>query len=111
VWIDAQLPPALARWLASEHGIDAVHVQDIGLLQADDTAIFQAARAAGVAVVTKDEDFVKLLDRLGPPPQVVWLTCGNIANRELRHLLRLAWPAAAELLAGGEPLVEISQRR
>lgn len=111
LWIDAQLPPILARWLASEYGVDAVHVRDPGLLQEDDLVIFQAARAASVAVVTKDEDFVKLLDRFGPPPQLVWVTCGNVANRELRRLILSAWPAVAALLARGEQLVEISQRR
>jgi predicted nuclease of predicted toxin-antitoxin system len=81
------------------------------MLQAADPVIFQAARTAGVVVMTKDENFIKLLDRLGPPPQVVWVTCGNIANQELRRLILPAWPAVAELLARGESLVEISQRR
>ena len=40
VWIDAQLPPALAEWLRAEHGTDAVHVVDLGLHRARDTAIF-----------------------------------------------------------------------
>jgi predicted nuclease of predicted toxin-antitoxin system len=111
VWVDAQLPPALARWLAVEHVEAAVHVQDVGLLAAPDPAIFEAARTAGVAVVvTKDEDFVSLLDRRGPPPQVVWVTCGNVRNAELRRIVQAAWPRVAELLAAGEPLVEIHQR-
>lgn len=72
VWGDAQLPPALARWLTSEYGVDAAHVDDVGFLGADDSAIFAAARAGGAAVmVTKDDDFVRLLDQHGPPPQVV----------------------------------------
>jgi predicted nuclease of predicted toxin-antitoxin system len=111
VWVDAQLPPALARWLALEHGVAATHVQDVGLLVAPDEAIFEAARAAGVAiVVTKDEDFVPPLDRRGPPPQVVWITCGNVRNAELRRIVQAAWLRVAELLAAGEPLVEIHQR-
>ena len=112
VWIDAQLPPALARWLAQEHGVTAVHVQDAGLLDADDPVIFEAARSgAASVVVTKDEDFVQLVDRRGPPPQVVWVTCGNVRNSELRRIVLEAWPQVATLLAAGEPLVEISQRR
>jgi len=35
--IDAQLPPALARWLTAE-GHDAIHVIDVGLAQAPDAA-------------------------------------------------------------------------
>jgi len=109
VWIDAQLPPALAEWLAHEYSVDAAHVNDVGYLGADDPVIFAAARAGGAAVViTKDDDFVQLLDRQGPPPQVVWVTCGNVRNPALRRLVLPAWPRVAALLAAGEPLVEIS---
>ena len=111
VWIDAQLPPTLARWLASEHGADAVHVETLGLLRADDSAIFEAARAVGAIVVTKDDDFAKLLAQRGPPPQVVWVTCGNVRNRELRRIVLSAWPRAAALLGAGEALVEVGNRR
>lgn len=111
VWVDAQLPPALARWLREGFGVEASHVYDLGHVQADDPVIFAAARNAGVvAVVTKDEDFVVLLERHGPPPQVVWVTAGNLRNAELRALLVAAWPRVAELLASGNPLVEVSRR-
>ena len=108
VWIDAQLPPALARWLAHEFAVDAVHVNDIGYLGADDPVIFAAARADGAAVViTKDEDFLRLLDRHGPPPQVVWVTLGNVRNAVLRDAVLRHWPQLATLLRAGEPLVEL----
>jgi predicted nuclease of predicted toxin-antitoxin system len=111
VWIDAQLPPALAHWLRQAHGVDARHVADVEQLGADDPAIFAAARAGRAAVVmTKDEDFVELVERHGPPPQVVWVTCGNVGNVALRTLILDAWPSVAALLAGGEPLVEIGHR-
>ncbi len=69
-----------------------------------------AARQASAIVVTKDIDFLHLLERLGPPPQVVWITCGNTSNARLRQILTTAWPAAKLLLARGEPLVEISEQ-
>ena len=31
VWEVAQLPPALAQWLRGEFGVDATHVQSLGL--------------------------------------------------------------------------------
>jgi predicted nuclease of predicted toxin-antitoxin system len=37
--VDAQLPPALARWLA-EQGHAAEHVFDLGMAGADDKAIW-----------------------------------------------------------------------
>jgi predicted nuclease of predicted toxin-antitoxin system len=52
-------------------------------------------------------DFRHLLDRFGPPPQVLWLTCGNTSNERLQEVLRATIPAALELLAAGEPLIEI----
>jgi predicted nuclease of predicted toxin-antitoxin system len=111
-WIDAQLPPALAQWLQAEHAAHAVHVEQLGLLRARDTDIFAAARSAPVpvVVVTKDDDFAKLLDRRGPPPKVMWLRCGNVTNRELRRIVLDAWPQALSLLSAGEVLVEIRRR-
>jgi hypothetical protein len=44
-----------------------ISVDELGFAQADDAAIFQAARAAGAAVMTKDSDFADLVYRLGPP--------------------------------------------
>lgn len=107
VWIDAQLPPALARWLQTEHGVDAAHVESLGLLRATDRDIFAAARSAEVVVVAKDADFVTLLEQHGPPPQLLWVTCGNVSNARLREIFRAEWPRAATLLHAGEPLVEL----
>lgn len=112
VWVDAQLPPSLARHLVSTHGTDAVHVEELGLLRARDAAIFAAAGRAdrSVAMVTKDDDFPKLLALHGPPPRVIWLRCGNVRNRELRRIVSDAWADAIALLETGEPLVEIRRR-
>ena len=111
-WVDAQLPPALARWLTVELGESAAHVMELGLLDASDVAIFDAARVIeGVVLITKDEDFLRLLDQRLPPPQVVWITCGNVRNSELHRIVTTAWPDVARQLHAGEPLVEISRRR
>lgn len=110
VWTDAQLSPALAGWFRDALGVQAHAVRDLGLRDAEDLVIFDHARNAGAVVLTKDRDFLDLLERLGPPPQVVWLTCGNTSNAYLRALLVRVWPRVAALLAAGEPLVEIGGR-
>jgi predicted nuclease of predicted toxin-antitoxin system len=107
-WVDAQLSPAIASWLRETFAVDAVAIRDLGFREAEDSVIFRAARERAAVVVTKDSDFVQLLDRHGAPPQVLWLTCGNTSNARLRTLLVEAWPRARALLAAGEPLVEIS---
>ncbi len=57
--------------------------------------------------MTKDSDFVDLVDRLGSPPQIIWLTCGNTSNARLREILSSVLPEALKLLHSGEKLVEI----
>ena len=106
--IDAQLSPAIAPWIKQDFLVDALSLRDIGLRDAEDAEIFQAARSAGAVVMTKDADFTLLLDRLGAPPQILWVTCGNTSNARLKEILSTALPDALLLLAGGEPLVEIS---
>jgi predicted nuclease of predicted toxin-antitoxin system len=49
-----------------------------------------------------------MVDRLGPPPAVIWLTCGNTSNAALRILLKGTLPKAVELIGRGDALVEIS---
>jgi predicted nuclease of predicted toxin-antitoxin system len=58
VWVDAQLPPALAGWLHEEHQVGARKVQGLDLRSASDRQIFSAASQAGAVVMTKDSDFV-----------------------------------------------------
>jgi predicted nuclease of predicted toxin-antitoxin system len=110
VWTDAHLSPALAPWFRATFGIEAAALRELGLRDAEDAVIFSAAREAGAVLMSKDSDFVDLLTHHGPPPQVVWLTCGNTSNAALREMLTTAWPHVAKLLAAGEPLVEISGR-
>jgi predicted nuclease of predicted toxin-antitoxin system len=80
----------------------------IGLRQGDDPVIFDALKKPGEVIMTKDEDFVDMVARLGPPPQVLWVTCGNVTNRVLKPMLEKALPEALRLLASGEPIVEIT---
>lgn len=108
LWVDAQLPPAIARWITGTFGIDAAAVRDLGLRDAKDFQIFQAARSADAVILTKDVDFQNLLARHGAPPRILWLTCGNTSNAELRRILSSTLQSAIALLEAGESLVEIS---
>jgi predicted nuclease of predicted toxin-antitoxin system len=107
IWLDAQLPPSVAGWIEATFGIECRAVRDLGLRDAQDPSIFLAARDAGVIVMTKDRDFVDLQRRLGPPPMVLWVTCGNTSNARLREILARVLPAAMRLIEAGESLVEI----
>ena len=108
IWLDAQLSPALAEWITAEFHQPAQAIRTLDLRNATDAEIFKAARKANAIVVTKDADFVELLDRLGPPPQVIWLTCGNTSTAALQIILRRALPQSLTILKNGEALVEIT---
>jgi len=108
IWLDAHLPPSAAAWIQATFGVECRAVRDLGLRDAKDHEIFHAARDAEAVVMTKDSDFVELLERLGPPPKVLWVTCGNTSNARLRDILARLLPAALKLFDDGEILVEIS---
>src|SRR5438132_1130510 len=108
--IDAQLPPALARYLESR-GYEARAVREVGLREAKDTPIWNFALQAQWVVVTKDEDFVQRAMADSSGPQVVWLRIGNSTNRVL-----LAWfgpllDGTVRELAAGSRVVELQRRR
>jgi len=67
----------------------------------------QFHRLSHHVVLTKDRDFVDLLRRHGVPPRVIWVTCGNTSNREMREVLGRTFLKACELLTSGEAMVEI----
>lgn len=106
-WIDAQLPPSIAIWLTEKFGVSAVALRDIGLRDAEDAKIFEAARLANAIVITKDSDFVELALRLGAPPQILWITCGNATNQHLQKLLYATFESAHRMMKNGELIVEI----
>jgi len=108
ILIDAQLPPTMATWLTETFGLEAVALRDLALRDAQDIEIFEAARSENAVIMTKDSDFIDLVCRLGSPPQILWLTCGNVTNRNLRQLLTAILPDALEQLRQGEMIVEIT---
>lgn len=89
-------------------GLETAALRDLSLRDAQDIEIFEAARAENAVIMTKDSDFIDLACRLGVPPQILWLTCGNVTNRNLRQLLAATLPDALERLRLGDIIVEIS---
>ena len=104
--IDAQLPPALARWILSQ-GHDATHVSELSLQTADDPAIWDHAQNKRAIIVSKDEDFVDRWLLSNKPVPLVWIRKGNCSNRALLEWLELLWPETLKRLEQGEQLIEI----
>ena len=108
IWIDAQLSPAIAFWIENNFELKAFALRDIGLRDAEDEEIFLNAKKENAVVMTKDSDFISLLDKFGSPSQIIWLTCGNTSNANLKIILSKTLRDAIDLLKNGEQIVEIS---
>lgn len=106
-WIDAQLPPQLAQWLRITFSVEATSLRELGLRDAQDIEIFERAKIEGIVIVTKDSNFIELAMRFGTPPQILWVTCGNVTNRYLKSLFSETFLQALRLLEEGEMIVEI----
>ena len=104
--VDAQLPPALARWLR-EAGHEAEHVEDACLREANDGAIWAHALQSGAIIVTKDEDFAARSAQAATAPLIVWLRVGDTTNRALRVWIEPRLSGIARLLAQHNWLVEV----
>lgn len=105
--VDAQLPPALARWL-TERGHQAQHVADIGMMAATDHQIWQWAIEHQAVILTKDEDFAVLKSRpSAKQASVVWIRVGNTRRAELLGLMESLLPRIITSLQDGETIVEI----
>lgn len=104
--VDAQLPPALARWLA-EQGHQADHVIDHDLQSATDRQIWDFALNNACAIVTKDEDFAqrRALTELGP--SIVWVRLPNSRCRDLLDWFGQVLPDVIDALDRGETIVEV----
>lgn len=77
------------------------HVALASLEKARDAEVYDHARAYGLAIVTKDADFVDLSLVRGFPPKVIWLRMGNCTTRDIERVLRAN---LANLVAfGGDP--------
>ena len=105
--VDAQLPPALARWLTSR-GHAAEHLADLALAEADDRTIWGVAASTGAVLLTKGEDFalIRTLESEGPP--VGWIRLGNTRRRELLEWFERMLPELVAALDRGDTLIELS---
>lgn len=107
LWLDSQLSPSLAAWIVERFGVDASTVTALRLEPPTDHAIFEAVRKPESVIVTKDEDFADIVARRGPPPQVLWVRCGNVSNRAMRVLLEQCLPRALDHVRRGDAIVEL----
>lgn len=106
--VDVQLPPGLARWISTQSH-QAVHVFDVGLHMADDSAIWEHARQEDAVLVSKDEDFVDRWLLNETPVALIWIRKGNCSNRALLAWFEPLWPETLRRLEQGEQFIELRE--
>ncbi len=72
-----------------------------------DRAIWDYALEAGVAIVTKDEDFAQRKVLSGNGPVVVWVRLPNTRRRDLLASSEAALPGVVAAIGRGETLIEL----
>lgn len=85
--IDENLSPELVAQL-SEVFPGSVHVREVGLAAASDSAVWRYARDHDLTIVSKDEDFHHASFLRGAPPKVIGINLGNCSTRSVSQLLR-----------------------
>jgi predicted nuclease of predicted toxin-antitoxin system len=104
--VDNQLPARLARWLR-EAGLEANHVMELRLDEADDRTVIEEALARDMILVSKDADFLDLVNRPGCAGRLVWVRVGNCRSRVLIETFKRAFPLLLGELAAGAKVVEL----
>jgi len=104
--IDAQLPPALARYLSSL-GEDAIHVLDIDMMEASDSMIWDFSLSKNLIIITKDEDFQIRASVSTEPPKLIWVRLGNTSKKALLQFFKKQWSQIKIELDKGEILIEL----
>ena len=103
--VDAQLPTALARHIASL-GHEAEHVADSARSRDTDQSLRAYAAQIGAVIVTKDEDFA-VHRLLNDGPAIVWVRVGNTRRAALLGRFTTEWPTIVAALERGETIVEL----
>ncbi len=84
--VDAQLPKKLAHFFR-ERGFDAIHTLELPKKNVtDDLEINQISLAEQRIVISKDSDFYDSYSAKQEPYKLLYLTTGNIRNKDLIEL-------------------------
>jgi len=85
--VDQNLSRKLPSQLADLYP-GSVHVRELQMTRAADTAIWDYAKVNGFVIVTKDAWFYQRSLVAGHPPKIIWIHTGNCPARRIEGLLR-----------------------
>ena len=62
---------------------DSAHVSDFRMMESDDLAVWDYAKANQYTIVTCDADFFDIMLVKGFPPKVIWIKKGNSSTQSV----------------------------
>ena len=87
---------------------DCLHADNIGLVfPAKDSEIWGYAKENDCTIITKDSDFVNLLEMNGYPPKIILLKTGNNRNQALAEIIIKAEKDIKDFITSDYGLLEI----
>lgn len=103
IWLDTNISPAIAKWMAEYTGLNIKSSYSLNLHYKEDIEIYNMARTAGkVILLSKDNDFTELISRLGSPPKLINIGFGNCSNSVLWDLIKPKIKEAIEMLTSSD---------
>lgn len=104
--VDAQLPFRLKNWLI-EQGFDTIHTDELPDQHlTTDQEIIKIAENDGRIVISKDSDFYQHNLIKGTPKRILFITTGNIINKELIRLFELNFSTIESYFNSGSKVIE-----
>jgi predicted nuclease of predicted toxin-antitoxin system len=83
------------------------HVFEIGLDEATDQQLWSRALAEGRVVVSKDEDFLFLANRVGDLGRFLWVRLGNSQKTALLRAFESCLAEILDAFEAGQQVVEL----
>ena len=107
--VDAQLPRKLAIWIQSK-GIEAIHTLDLpDQNETEDLEIIRVVSTDDSSIViSKDRDFPEQRIIRGKPKRLLWITTGNIKNKQLLAIFQKEFDHIHNLFCQGTLFIEVS---
>ncbi|MBL7718767.1 MAG: DUF5615 family PIN-like protein [Flavipsychrobacter sp.] len=106
--MDVHISASICKWLNQTFDVEAVSSYKLDFFIETDYSIFMKAKKANAIFITKDKDYIKLLNQLKAPPAIIFLGVGNISNADLKTKLYSSFQQSIDLITkSGFDLVEI----
>ena len=67
---------------------DSKHVNDLNLQSESDLKIWEYAKNNEFVIVSKDSDFMDIVNIKGYPPYLVWIRSGNVRVKDIERTIR-----------------------